>query len=78
MQAHKVNLQRFWVSAVGQSLNGKISQKPEYGSCSCLDLVGLVRLYFSKRLAALLVVGLHMKSAGTTPVRQHRKVRLQL
>ena len=30
---------------------------------------------FPKRLAALLVVGLHMLSAGTTPVRQRRKAR---
>jgi hypothetical protein len=27
----------------------------------------------TKCLAALFVVGLHMKSAGTTPVRQHPK-----
>ena len=30
-----------------------------------------IELWFAKRLAALIVVGLHMLSAGTTPVRQH-------
>ena len=33
---------------------------------------------FPIRLAALIVVGLHMLSAGITPVRQHRKVRQQV
>ena len=33
----------------------------------------VIELWFAKRLAALIVVGLHMKSAGTTPVRQHPK-----
>ena len=64
MQAHKVNLLRFWVLPVGLLLNGKIYLKPEYGSCKCLNQVGLVDVeYFETRLGWKLLSsrkGLHL------------------